>query len=85
MVKECREGEVFSPFPSPPVPNLRISPLGVVPKKAKEENRLIHHLFHAAALISFFRVVQVSELVAKSLNLEDICLLPWMVQITVRY
>lgn len=42
--KECSEGRVLGPFCELPVPNLRISPLGVVPKKAAGEFRLIHHL-----------------------------------------
>ncbi|XP_054843457.1 uncharacterized protein LOC129335043 [Eublepharis macularius] len=44
IAKECAEGRVLGPFPSPPVPCLRVSPLGVVPKKAAGEFRLIHHL-----------------------------------------
>ena len=32
------------PFDRPPLPNFRVSPLGVVPKKASGEYRLIHHL-----------------------------------------
>ncbi|XP_054839956.1 uncharacterized protein LOC129332750 [Eublepharis macularius] len=42
--KECAEGRVLGPFSMPPVPCLRVSPLGVVPKKAPGEFRLIHHL-----------------------------------------
>ncbi|XP_054832646.1 vomeronasal type-2 receptor 26-like [Eublepharis macularius] len=34
IAKECTEGRVLGPFDSPPVPCLRVSPLGVVPKKA---------------------------------------------------
>lgn len=32
------------PFPQPPLPKLRVSPLAVVPKKVAGEYRLIHHL-----------------------------------------
>ncbi|XP_054835512.1 uncharacterized protein LOC129329840 [Eublepharis macularius] len=42
--KEVAAGRVAGPFNSPPLPNLRVSPLGVVPKKTPGEFRLIHHL-----------------------------------------
>lgn len=42
--KEIKEGRVAGPFSEPPLPNLRISPLGIVPKKVPGEYRLIHHL-----------------------------------------
>ena len=42
--KEVREGRVLGPFSKPPMENLRVSPLGIVPKKAPGEFRLIHHL-----------------------------------------
>lgn len=42
--KEVYEGRVVGPFREPPVPNLRVSPLGLVPKKVEGEYRLIHHL-----------------------------------------
>lgn len=32
------------PFFQPPVDDLRVSPLGIVPKKEKDEYHLIHHL-----------------------------------------
>lgn len=32
------------PFSAPPLPDLRVSPLGVVPKKDPNKFRLIHHL-----------------------------------------
>lgn len=35
---------MLGPFSVPPLPNLRVSPLGVVPKKTPGEFRLIHHL-----------------------------------------
>lgn len=44
IAKECTEGRVLGPFPSPPVSSLSVSPLGVVPKRASGEYRLIHHL-----------------------------------------
>lgn len=42
--KEMMAGRVPCPFTSAPMPNLHISPLGVVPKKMPGEFRLIHHL-----------------------------------------
>lgn len=44
IAKECKEGSVLGPFAEPPLPDLRVSPLGVVPKKAPGDYRLIHHL-----------------------------------------
>ncbi|KAM4016896.1 uncharacterized protein ACNLHF_003047 [Anomaloglossus baeobatrachus] len=38
------------PFQDPPFSNLRISPLGVVPKKEPNKFRLIHHLSYPAGL-----------------------------------
>ncbi|XP_069816798.1 uncharacterized protein [Dendropsophus ebraccatus] len=46
MRKEVSLGRVEGPFPSPPFTNLRVSPLGVVPKKDPGKFRLIHHLSH---------------------------------------
>lgn len=42
--KEIEEGRVEGPFSSPPFPNFRLSPLGLVPKKDPGCYRLIHHL-----------------------------------------
>ncbi|XP_053143317.1 uncharacterized protein LOC128341176 isoform X1 [Hemicordylus capensis] len=42
--KEVALGRVLGPFRDLPLPDLRISPLGVVPKKAPGEYHLIHHL-----------------------------------------
>ncbi|XP_069584511.1 uncharacterized protein [Ranitomeya imitator] len=42
--KEIRLGRFRGPFNSPPFPNLRVSPLGIVPKKEAGKYRLIHHL-----------------------------------------
>ena len=44
--KEISLGRVKGPFPFPPMPNLRISPVGIVPKKIEGQYRLIHHLSH---------------------------------------
>ena len=44
LEKEISLNRIAGPFPSPPFLNLVISPLGVVPKKAEGEFRLIHHL-----------------------------------------
>lgn len=41
--KEIFLGRVAGPFPRPPLPNLRLSPVGLVPKK-DGSFRLIHHL-----------------------------------------
>lgn len=41
---EVSAGRVAGPFITRPLPNLRISPLGLVPKKVPGEFRLIHHL-----------------------------------------
>ena len=42
-LKEVQLGRVAGPFPCIPLPNLRISPVGLVPKKDGSW-RLIHHL-----------------------------------------
>lgn len=39
--KECSLGRLLSPFPHSAVPNLHISPFGVIPKKATDTWRLI--------------------------------------------
>lgn len=46
VFKEVSLGRMFGPFTSPPFPNFRVSPLGVVPKKEVGKFRLIHHLSH---------------------------------------
>ncbi|XP_069109002.1 uncharacterized protein, partial [Argopecten irradians] len=42
--KEVELGRVKGPFPTIPLKNLKLSPLGLVPKKTLDEFRLIHHL-----------------------------------------
>ena len=42
--KEVKEGGVLGPFEMLPLETLRVSPLGIVPKKVQGEFRLIHHL-----------------------------------------
>ncbi len=42
--KEIEAGRVAGPFPKPPIPNLKCSPIGIVPKHDPGEYRLIHHL-----------------------------------------
>ena len=42
--KEVTEGRVAGPFSERPFDNLRLSPIGLVPKKTPGEYRLIHHL-----------------------------------------
>lgn len=46
--KEVRVGRVLGPFPIPPVDDLRVSPLPIVPKNAAGEFRLIYHLSYPA-------------------------------------
>ena len=41
---EIEKGRVGGPFDTPPFHNMRCSPIGLVPKKAPGEFRLIHHL-----------------------------------------
>ena len=41
---ECQAGHTVGPFPSPPLPNFVINPLGAVPKKRSGKWRLIMHL-----------------------------------------
>ena len=49
--KEVKEVRVLGPFSAPPLENLRVSPLGIVPKKAQGELRLIHQLFLAQLMM----------------------------------
>ena len=44
IVKEVKEGRVFGSFATTPLENLRVLPLGIVPKKVQAKFRLIHHL-----------------------------------------
>lgn len=46
LFKEVLLGRMAGPFELPPVPDLVISSLGVVPKKESNKFRLIHHLSH---------------------------------------
>ena len=41
---ECQAGHTLGPFPSPPLPNFVVNPLGAVPKKRSGKWRLIMHL-----------------------------------------
>lgn len=45
--KEIELGQISGPHVQLPLPNLQISPLGIVSKKAQGEFRLIHHLAFA--------------------------------------
>ncbi|KAM4034620.1 uncharacterized protein ACNLHF_021282 [Anomaloglossus baeobatrachus] len=47
---ELAKGRLKGPFDSIPFYNLRVSPLGVVPKKEPGKFRLIHHLSHPKGL-----------------------------------
>ena len=42
--KEVEAGRMVGPFDQPPIPDLHLSPLHVVPKKIPGEYRIIHHL-----------------------------------------
>lgn len=44
IVKEVFEGRLIGPCQEPPVLNLRVSPLEIVPKKTLGEFHLRHHL-----------------------------------------
>nr|XP_034965330.1 uncharacterized protein LOC118082278 isoform X1 [Zootoca vivipara] len=44
--KEIRANRIAGPFPFPPMQDLHVSPLGIVPKKNPGEFRLIHNLSH---------------------------------------
>lgn len=46
LLKEVQLGRMAGPFAAPPLGNLVVSPLGVVPKKEANKFRLIHHLSH---------------------------------------
>ena len=50
LSKELAVDRLAGPFNSPPFPNFRVSPLGLVPKKAPGEYRLIH-LFQVVNLL----------------------------------
>ncbi|XP_061187278.1 uncharacterized protein LOC133195456 isoform X1 [Saccostrea echinata] len=42
--KELSAGRIAGPFSKPPFNSLKISPLGIVPKKTPNQYRMIHHL-----------------------------------------
>ena len=44
LAKEIQAGRIIRPFEKPPLHNLKVSPLGVIPKKVQGEYRMIHHL-----------------------------------------
>lgn len=44
LINELRAHRIAGPYTNPPFPNIQVSPLGLVPKKAVGEFRLIHHL-----------------------------------------
>ena len=46
LAQEVALGRVAGPFDSPPLPNLQVSPIGVIPKKHSDKFRLIFHLSH---------------------------------------
>ena len=44
LPKEIQAGQIIGPFDKPPLHNLKVSPLGVIPKKVQGKYRMIHHL-----------------------------------------
>ena len=46
LEQELAAKRLVGPFTSPPFPTFCVSPLGLVPRKAAGEFRLIHHLSH---------------------------------------
>ena len=44
LSREVALGRVAGPFPSPPLPNIQVSPIGLVPKKHTAKFRTIFHL-----------------------------------------
>lgn len=44
IAKELKEGRIAGPFSELPFNSLKISPLGIVPKKTQDQFRMIHHL-----------------------------------------
>ena len=44
LAKELEAHRLAGPFDAPPFPVFRVSPVGIVPKKAPGEYRMIHHL-----------------------------------------
>lgn len=44
IFKELQAGRIQGPFSDPPIPSIKISPLGIVPKKSPGQFRMIHHL-----------------------------------------
>lgn len=44
IASEVKVGRQAGPFPTPPMPNLIVSPLGTVPKDKGASHRVIHHL-----------------------------------------
>ena len=44
LIKERQNGRILGTFNYPPFSDLRVSPLGVIPKKASGEFQMIHHL-----------------------------------------
>ena len=44
IIKELTAGRIAGPFSEPPFPSMKISPLGIVPKKTPNDFRMIHHL-----------------------------------------
>lgn len=49
IADEVAVGRVAGPFPEPPFATLRVSPLGLVPKKSPGDFRVIHHLSYPKA------------------------------------
>lgn len=50
--KEIEAKRVSGPFLSLPFPTIQVSPLGLIPKKAPNDFRLIHHLSYRKGIPS---------------------------------
>ena len=70
--KEINLGRIVGPFNTWPLPSLRISPLGLIPKKTPGEYHLIHHLsfpfsksvnFHIPKIVSSVHYASIHDAV----------------------
>lgn len=54
ICKEIREGRVMGPFSHPPMPNIHISPIGLVPKSSGGWRMITHLSYPPSQGINFF-------------------------------
>lgn len=59
ICKEIREGRVMGPFSHPPMPNIHISPIGLVPKSSGGWRMITHLSYPPSQGINFFLLIQV--------------------------